>query len=441
LEALIRDTGASCVVAPYAWWCYLPDESGGGAAALDNALPGSLVSSVRDLVPLVADIDPDVICTQTIVIPWGAAVAAALGKPHIWSVCEYGELDHGLQFVPSFREIAADIERCSDFVFFAIKDIKSSLFPTLSDDRWDVLYRHIETELPWEIASIAPSAPRPLQLAIVGTLSATKGQADAIAAVALLKSRGLAVELTVVGRGQPEYLAELRRRVDALNLAQDVHFVDFLINPFPTMSRADVALVCSRREAFGRVAVEAMLLGKSVVYAAAGGITEYMRDGETGLSYPPGDTTALADRIETLLRDKDLRARLGAAAQAYARSAFTRDGFSGKFHRKALELRGSPARAQFPTSLLPALQRQLTASAELVETIEREKAGLQESLSRAERCLSDSSAALDQRTALLAEAQGRIATLETSLADTAARLGSLPAGPPALLHPRSPSCR
>jgi glycosyltransferase involved in cell wall biosynthesis len=40
-----------------------------------------------------------------------------------------------------------------------------------------------------------------------------------------------------------------------------------------------------------------MLLSKPVVYAAAGGIAEYMRDGETGLSYPPGDAAALADRI------------------------------------------------------------------------------------------------------------------------------------------------
>jgi len=43
-------------------------------------------------------LDPDVIWSQTMVIPWGAVAAAILGKPHVWYVTEFGERDHQLQF-------------------------------------------------------------------------------------------------------------------------------------------------------------------------------------------------------------------------------------------------------------------------------------------------------------------------------------------------------
>jgi FkbM family methyltransferase len=416
LETLIRDAGASCVVTPYAWWCYSPHREKGDAHWYSE-LSASLLRGVTDLLPLVRDIDPDVICTQTMVIPWGAAVAATLKKPHIWSICEYGELDHGLRFASSFNEIAADIEEGADFLFFAAKDIKTSLYPSLAEDRWDFLYCHIEIESCWEIAADASDSPRPLRLAIFGNLSPSKGQADAIAATAILKSRGIPVQLSVVGSGRPGYGAELRRRTLELGLTdEEVRVKDFLMNPYPEMARADVALVCSRREAFGRVALEAMLLGKPVVYAAAGGIAEYMRDGETGLGYPPGDVTALADRVETLARDATLRARLGAAARDYARSTFSRDQFSGKFYCKALELRGSHSRAHFPITLLPSVEKALGA----IEPLKAEKTSLEKSLAEAERRAAELGATLD-------EAQDGIATLKAKVAEQEGRLAELAA--------------
>jgi glycosyltransferase involved in cell wall biosynthesis len=418
LEDLIRDAGASCVVASYPWWCYAPHD-GKTYASLREDLSAGLASYATELLPQVREINPDVICTQTVVIPWGAAVAAALGKPHVWSVCEYGELDHGLRFAPSFQAIAADIEQGSDFIFFNSKDIKNTLFRNLAEHRWDVLYRHVEIESPCDMA-YAPSPSAPLQLIIVGTLAASKGQADAIAALALLKERGLAAELTIVGAGYAEYVAELHRCVADLDLAKEVHFVDFLMNPFRLVSKSDIVLVCSRREAFGRVAVEAMLLGKPVVYAAAGGVTEYMRDGETGMGYPPGDTIALADRIETLIRDAGLRMRMGTAAQAHARATFSRDGFAGKFYRKALELRDSLSIARFPATLLPSIEKALgaveKAEKATIETLKAEKAAIETSLAEVRRDAAALSATLDECTRQLAEAQAKVTTLEASAA-------------------------
>jgi glycosyltransferase involved in cell wall biosynthesis len=54
-----------------------------------------------------------------------------------------------------------------------------------------------------------------------------------------------------------------------------------------------------------------------------GGVTELVKDGETGILVPPGDPDALAAGIERLLDDRDCAARLGSAA---GRHASTRHG-------------------------------------------------------------------------------------------------------------------
>jgi glycosyltransferase involved in cell wall biosynthesis len=65
------------------------------------------------------------------------------------------------------------------------------------------------------------------------------------------------------------------------------------------------------------VLMEASSMGLSVVSTWHSGIPEVVLDGETGLLVPPGDVEALADRIRRLLRDPELRRRLGDRGQAH----------------------------------------------------------------------------------------------------------------------------
>jgi chromosome segregation ATPase len=117
--------------------------------------------------------------------------------------------------------------------------------------------------------------------------------------------------------------------------------------------------------------------------------------------------------------------RLGTAARDYARSTFTRDQFSGKFYRKALELRDSPSAVQFPLSLLPPLQMAIKTAFRVGETLKAEKAALEKSLAKSERRESDVSAKLDERSALLAETQARLAALEATAMEADRRAAAL----------------
>jgi glycosyltransferase involved in cell wall biosynthesis len=81
------------------------------------------------------------------------------------------------------------------------------------------------------------------------------------------------------------------------------------------MARVEVVVHPSLTEGFGRVVLEAMALGRSVVASRVGGLREAIEDGENGYLITPGDVVAMADRIARLIRDSSLRARLGAAAR------------------------------------------------------------------------------------------------------------------------------
>jgi D-inositol-3-phosphate glycosyltransferase len=72
--------------------------------------------------------------------------------------------------------------------------------------------------------------------------------------------------------------------------------------------------VPSLHEAFGLVALEAMACGIPVVAAAVGGLKEIVQEGESGLLFPPGNASALAQALVTLLTNETLRQRLAQGA-------------------------------------------------------------------------------------------------------------------------------
>jgi glycosyltransferase involved in cell wall biosynthesis len=73
-----------------------------------------------------------------------------------------------------------------------------------------------------------------------------------------------------------------------------------------------------------------MACGAALVTTSNGGSDDYAIDGETALVSEPDDTTALADNIERLLTDDELRIRLAKQGMQYVRETFDWDRSAGR---------------------------------------------------------------------------------------------------------------
>ena len=162
-----------------------------------------------------------------------------------------------------------------------------------------------------------------LRCVLVGRLQPQKGQEEAVRAMAALRELRVPAELLLVGDEDPEFRDYIDRLVGELDLTDRVHVHGFSEEPIQLMRSADVLLMCSRREAFGRVTVEAMKLGKPVVGARSGGTPELVKEGETGYLYTPGDAAELAARIRDLYVEPWICESMGAEGRRQADERFS----------------------------------------------------------------------------------------------------------------------
>jgi glycosyltransferase involved in cell wall biosynthesis len=163
---------------------------------------------------------------------------------------------------------------------------------------------------------------------IVARLSAVKDHATLLRAIATLAPTIPALHCVLVGDG-PE-----RERIDALarelGIADRVHLAGERPQLPNLHGMFDVSVLCSTSEAFPNSVLEAMAASRPVVATAVGGTPDAVRDGETGLLVPPSDPPRLADAIGRLYEEPSLRAELGSAGCAAARSCYSASAVIGQ---------------------------------------------------------------------------------------------------------------
>lgn len=172
----------------------------------------------------------------------------------------------------------------------------------------------------------SPPARRRLCVSIFGRLVRWKGQHVFVQAIGELARRGVDIDAWIVGGSSfgdgNEYERELAALIARDGIDERVKLLGFRRDVAELMNRCDVVCHCSSFEPFGLVIVEAMMAGKPVVASDVSGPRESVVDGETGFLVAPGDPIALADRLQVLLTDADLRDRLGRAGRARAEAEF-----------------------------------------------------------------------------------------------------------------------
>jgi colanic acid/amylovoran biosynthesis glycosyltransferase len=149
------------------------------------------------------------------------------------------------------------------------------------------------------------------QLLFVGRLAAVKGLQILLEVLARLEG----VTLDIAGDG-PD-LPLLQEKVRALNISSRVKFLGYQSQQQvrKLLKQADLFVTSSFAEGVPVVLMEAMAAGVPVVATRIAGIPELVRDGHSGLLVAPGDVNEMANAVDRLLADPELRNRFAIAAR------------------------------------------------------------------------------------------------------------------------------
>ena len=179
-----------------------------------------------------------------------------------------------------------------------------------------------------------------VRVGFFGVLTALKGIYELLDAMRILKDRGVAGELVVAGENSRKLTmvkarvlqilgfyrdvrSDLEFAVERHGLSDRVKFVGFIKDVRSLYPHIDVLCFPSHLNAAGRPVFEAALFGVPSVVAVADPQPDAVVHNVTGLAISRPDPVLIADALQRLVEDKELRLSLGRQAQEWARENFS----------------------------------------------------------------------------------------------------------------------
>ncbi|MFN8791622.1 MAG: glycosyltransferase [Bdellovibrionales bacterium] len=154
-------------------------------------------------------------------------------------------------------------------------------------------------------------------------LSPQKGYETLLQAAAILKTKTQDFSVLIAGDGGLR--PSLERLSLQLKLENHVHFVGFLKDVPQFLKSLDILAVPSNNEGLGTIILDGLLAGCSVVASRVGGIPEIIHNHQTGLLIEPGDSQKLAEYLETLIRQPELRLHMAQQGAQWVQREFSLD--------------------------------------------------------------------------------------------------------------------
>jgi glycosyltransferase involved in cell wall biosynthesis len=183
------------------------------------------------------------------------------------------------------------------------------------------------------------------RLLYVGIVKESKGILTLLDACRILKEKGLDFKLTVVGRfASRDFENDVTARVNDYRLEEFVEFAGVLTGreKYAMYRRADIFCFPTfhENESFGIVLIEAMQFSLPVLSTKWRGVPSVVRDGISGFCVPIGDEAAIADKLESLIKNPDLRRRMGEEGREIYLNAYSREKFQSSMREVFLSAAG-----------------------------------------------------------------------------------------------------
>lgn len=263
----------------------------------------------------------DIIHTNSLTHTIGAVLSGQTDKPHVWHIREalkehYGMVyDSSLLYKYALRK-TAQVICISDYVRNVYKEILQSAHVITLYDGFDVEYYIMD--------GVYRKCPSVYNILICGVICEGKGQLDAVRAMEQLIHRYNVknVHLQIVGGGAGAYFKQIKSFINKEKIDNYVDILPFQVDLRELREKTDIALVCSRGEAFGRVTVESMLSENLVIGADSAGTAEIIKDGIVGYLYETGNVVDLCEKIYHVITHWSEQAVIIKRAKAYAKKKY-----------------------------------------------------------------------------------------------------------------------
>ncbi|ADX75037.1 glycosyltransferase [Pseudarthrobacter phenanthrenivorans Sphe3] len=183
------------------------------------------------------------------------------------------------------------------------------------------VFKRSQPYVPW-------TAPGTFRIFSCGRLNPSKGHDVLLAAVRMLVENGADVQLVIAGEdeaGGRGYRQVIERLIDNMGLQDRVRLLGCVPDKVirQELSLAHVFTLASHAEPLGVAIMEAMSMGLPVVATAAGGVSELVVPGRTGVLVKSGDPGSLAEGLVQLMGDPLLCANMGQAGRQRATTLFS----------------------------------------------------------------------------------------------------------------------
>lgn len=198
--------------------------------------------------------------------------------------------------------------------------------------------------IPNGVALDRPTTPDPELMAwrgdgrlfgAVSVLRWEKGLHHLIEVAGMLGEDRPDLRLAIVGEG-PER-SELAERIERAGVGDRIRLFPFSGAADPHLSALDALLLPSDVfESLPIGVIEGMAHSLPVIASDLGGVPEMVRDGETGVLVPPGDTARLAEAVEELAADPERARELGRRGRELAESRFSLERMTDALEREYL---------------------------------------------------------------------------------------------------------
>ena len=266
-----------------------------------------------------------IIHSNSSVIDIGCIAANIINIPHVWHFREFGDADYQLEYLFGRKKSCKFVVKNGGRVIFISKNLREYYRKEIPDNLCQVIYNGVSEEF------LRPKDYKrkyhKIIFLISGNLHRNKGQDIALRASKILRDKGYDnFELWIAGRASAmsdskKYEEELHEYAKEY-LQGNYKFLGFVSDMSEVRKQADIEMVCSNREAFGRVTVEAMFAGNPVLAADSGANTELVQDKKNGRIYKNKDLVDLAEKMQWFIDEPTNIAICGRNAYLYAKENF-----------------------------------------------------------------------------------------------------------------------